>query len=235
MSRVCMCFLCCFLVFLACSDVKQEKVNLSEVRVQKGISHKIDFDNEPLYPKGCLLIDSLLVVYDSDLEENFIKMYDINSNKLVKETGRIGGGPCDFSEVRFLVEYRLSTPYRTFALGDTNNLYAVNVDSLLGGCKKCENRIVEKIPRQLLGYNYILKNNDSLIIANLTGENQLVFYDKKTGSVRGENYYVPNPKINLSKFNLTNNVYGACFASKSDTIAIAYNNLKQIDFVTSKG
>ncbi|ATA75397.1 hypothetical protein CGC52_08210 [Capnocytophaga sp. H2931] len=82
--------MCCFLVFLACSDVKQEKVNLSEVRVQKGISHKIDFDNEPLYPKGCLLIDSLLVVYDSDLEENFIKMYDINSNKLVKETGRIG-------------------------------------------------------------------------------------------------------------------------------------------------
>ncbi len=228
-------FIIVFLSFYSCNQAsKKQIIDLKNVKEEKITATVVSFDKEPMYPKGCMLIDSILVLYEPKLKEGFLSIYDIKSNKLLNKFGNIGNGPCDFSRVRFLQNFKTG---KDFLLGDSKNIYRLNIDSLLVNYKNCENTILQRIPQDLKRYNYILGVKENTIIANTTGENQLVIFNKKDKSQVYKKYYKKEVSLeNINDFCYATQIYDAYYASNNGkNIVIAYENVKRIDIVSADG
>lgn len=226
-----------FLIFfISCSnkDTKKEILNLSDIKYKNIYSEEIIFDEMPMFPKGCSVVDSFLILFEPKLNDGFLSLYSLTSNKLIKRYGKIGNGPCEFITPRFFPNYQSDKKY--LLVGDNKYLYNLNIDSILVGYNNCENSILNFIPAKLKGYNYILKFTDSIIIANITGESQLTFFDLKNDKSFSKNYFSKlNALGNISNFCYSTQVYDAYYSSYNGKIIIAYKYFKSIDIIAENG
>ncbi|NLS45819.1 MAG: hypothetical protein GX969_08810 [Firmicutes bacterium] len=226
-----------FLAFpISCSNknAKKEILNVSDIKLKNIYSEEIIFDEMPMFPKGCSAVDSFLVLFEPKLNDGFLSLYSLTSNKLIKRYGKIGNGPCEFINPRFFSNYPLNKKY--LLIGDSKYLYRLNLDSILMGYNHCENSILNYIPAQLKGYNYILKSTDSIIIANVTGDSQLTFVDLKNNKSFSKNYFSKLKALdNINDFCYSTQVYDAYYSSYNGKIIIAYKYFKYIDIISENG
>lgn len=196
---------------------------------------EMKFDELVMFPKGCKVIDSVLIVFEPKLNDGFLSFYSLNSKKLIKRFGVIGDGPCDFINPRFFQNYNFSDDEKSFLLGDTKYLYKLSLDSILLGYSNCENSIIKFIPFDAKGYNYVLHFSDSNLVVNVTGINQIEEFNQSITEKKSRKYYNKIRGLNISDFVYSTQVYDGYYASYNDKTIIAYKNFKQIDLIYSDG
>lgn len=218
----------------SCAD-KKEVLNLSRVKESKLQLEEISFDVPSLFPKGCCVKDSFLIVFNPKDKEGFLYIYDKGDKTFLKKYGTIGEGPDDFKNPRFLFNDNLLPSKNTLLIGDGTRLYAVNIDAILNSSGKAHDVLTE-IPGNLRLYNYLLHNNDSMLVVNQTGEHQLTFYNKRTKTTDLKNYFEKNGILkDASDFCRAMQIYDAYYSSNRERIAIAYKHWKQIDILSASG
>lgn len=217
-------FLLIFLFPLsACSD-KKEVLALEHVEESTLQLEEVSFDIPSLFPKGCCVKDSFLVIFNPKDKDGFLYIYDKGKKTFLKKYGTIGEGPNDFKNPRFLFNDTWQSSKNTLLIGDGTGLYAVNVNSIFNSSGKAHS-IETQLPDNLRLYNYLLHNDDSTIIVNQTGEHQLTFYNKLTHSIGLKNYFEKSEALkNASDFCHVMQIYDAYYSSNTERIAIAYKH-----------
>lgn len=228
------CFLFLTTLFVSCASDKHETISLEEVQTHEMHLKKMSLEDAPLFPKGCCLIDSILVIYDQKEKNGFLYIYDLNG-QLLGKYGTRGNGPNDFIQPRFVSNGKLVTSNREIYIGDINAVYALNIDSALASVKK-ENLPYTEIPEILSLYNYVLQNTNTMLVVQQTRDRQLTFYNKKTHEIDLKNYFKRLPSLSTaSDLCYVMQVYDAYYSSNEETMVIAYKNRKQIDILSSSG
>lgn len=225
---VSICLLCA-----SCTDTPKV-IDTKGIPVYDVHLNPMELEDAPLYPKGCAIADSLLVVFDPKMSNGFLSFYE-KSGRLIGRYGDIGPGPDDYLNPRFISNGKHLSGTHKVRLGDFKAIYTLDIDSVLSGTPK------SRMPTMLLNeelfyYNYVLYENDSLLIVNQTGDCQLTFYDKVTSESQRKSYYRKLPELsNVSDFCYTMQVYDGYYAWNDYNIVIAYKNRKQIDLVSFGG
>lgn len=195
-------------------------------------STEIHLDEMPMFPKGCKVIDSVLILFEPKLRDGFISLYSLNNNNLIKRFGKIGNGPCDFIDPRFFPNYQFENNERSILIGDSRYLYKLNIDSIISGYNKCESSILSYVPAEMKGYNYILDITDTHITANITSDAQVSKFDLSNNKKETRSFYSKFSGININDFSYATQLYDGYYTSFNDKIIIAYKNLKQIDLIS---
>ncbi|WP_302801173.1 hypothetical protein, partial [Parabacteroides goldsteinii] len=220
--------------FSSCTE-KKEVLTLEHVKVSKLQLEETPFDIPSLFPKGCCIKDSFLVIFDPKDKDGFLYIYNKEKKTLLNKYGIIGEGPNDFKNPRFLFNDNLQISKNTLLIGDVTSLYTVNIDSIFSSSKKAH-YIQTEIPENLRLYNYVLQDNDSMLIVNQTRDHQLTFYNKLTHTIELKNYFEKNRYLkDASDFCHVMQIYDAYYSSNKERIVIAYKNWKQIDIISTSG
>ena len=220
--------------FSSCTE-KKEVLTLEHVKVSKLQLEETPFDIPSLFPKGCCIKDSFLVIFDPKDKDGFLYIYNKEKKTLLNKYGIIGEGPNDFKNPRFLFNDNLQISKNTLLIGDVTSLYSVNIDSIFSSSKKAH-YIQTEIPENLRLYNYVLQDNDSMLIVNQTRDHQLTFYNKLTHTIELKNYFEKNRYLkDASDFCHVMQIYDAYYSSNKERIVIAYKNWKQIDIISTSG
>lgn len=225
-----------FLIFIiiittSCHDNKKV-VDLSRTAECNINLNVINLEDSPLYPKGCCLIDSFLVLFDYKNDEGFISVY--KDTLLYARYGKIGSGPNEFINPTFISNGKCLSYSDGIKIGDVKSIYNLSLDSIIKPSIK--NNLHETIvPEDLRLYNYVLQDTDSFLVVNQTRDKQLTFYRKSDNTIFFKNYFDKIPSIEASDFNYTMQIYDGFYTSNSKTMMIAYKNRKRIDLISSSG
>lgn len=227
---------CLFLIVLlvSCTKEKNTIVNLDKIQTREIHLEKMTLEDAPLFPRGCCLVDSSLVLFDSKDKDGFLSIYNLEG-QLLGKYGTKGNGPNDFIHPKFISNGKFITANRNMYIGDINAVYTLNIDAALVDTRKEELPYTE-IPEKLSMYNYILQNTNILLVVQQTGDKQLAFYDKETCRTDFKNYFEKIPSLNnASDLCYVMQIYDAYYSSNDTTMAIAYKNRKQIDILSLSG
>ncbi len=233
-------FLSVFLVFLAsCNNQTHNLMSLkdstivantiddSKIVTERVELNKLELDDYPLCPIRCCMLDSLLIVQEDWIKnkENVFKVY--YQNKLYTQFGMIGKGPNDF-----LAPTLFSNSYLckdSLIISDFDKINSVFIHS--NGYSKN----TFSLPASLHHSNKFFQNNDSCIIFNRQGDYQLEYFNKKTDTLIGYNYYTkPSTVSDIPDMFCTTQLYQGAFSSNQQYIVIAYRNLKCIDIISMR-
>lgn len=218
----------------SCTD-KKDILTLDGVEETTVYLNEITFNEPSFFPKGCIATDSFLIVFSPKDKEGFIYIYDKEKKNLLAKYGRIGEGPNDFKNPRFLPNKTLLSSDNVLLVDDVTDLYEISIDSILN-TKDYTPVSILKIPDNLMLYNSIIHNSDSMLVLNQTGEHQLTFYDRQTKKVERKNYFKKlKYSSNISDLSYVMQVYDACYSSNNENFVIAYKNWKQIDIISTTG
>lgn len=227
-------FLLLFALLVSCTKNKNTIVNLDKVQTREIHLKKMNLEDAPLFPKGCCLVDSSLVIFDPKNENGFLFIYNLDG-QLLGKYGTKGNGPNDFIQPRFISNGKFITSNGNIQIGDISTVYTLSLDSALVATRK-KNLPYTEIPEKLSMYNYILQNTNSMLVVQQTGENQLTFYDKNIHRTEFKNYFKKIPSLNnASDLCYVMQIYDAYYSSNDKTMAIAYKNRKQIDILSLSG
>ena len=233
MKKNCILFLLIIGVFLSCSDVKHTTIDLKDVQTFEIQLDKMDLEDPPLYPKGCCVVDSFLVIFNPKDKDGFLSIYE--GNNLLGKYGTIGEGSDDFMNPRFISNGKTVYTSRNIQIGDIHGIYTLNIDSVIARVAKSKLPCTE-IPEDLYLYNYVLQNTDSMLVVQQTSDYQLSFYNKITSQTVGKNYFEGISSVrDASDFCYVMQIYDAYYMSNDDNFAIAYKYRKQIDILSSSG
>ena len=94
--------------FSSCTE-KKEVLTLEHVKVSKLQLEETPFDIPSLFPKGCCIKDSFLVIFDPKDKDGFLYIYNKEKKTLLNKYGIIGEGPNDFKNPRFLFNDNFTT------------------------------------------------------------------------------------------------------------------------------
>lgn len=221
-------------LFNSCVD-KKEIVSLAHVESSSLELKEIRFDVSPLFPKGCCVRDSFLVIFEPQDKEGILHVYHKEKGVFLKKYGRIGEGPDDFTNPCFLFNNNLCTSQSTLLIGDVAGVYSVAIDSIFNTSETIH-RLQTKMPDDLRLYNYVLQNNDSMLVVNQTRDCQLTFYNKRTHTTKFKKYFEKTGNLkDASDFCHAMQIYDAYYSSNADRIVVAYKNWKQIDLISASG
>ena len=214
----------------SCFSKEKQVLNLDEFSINNVDLSLMELDSPPLFPKGCVCIDSTLIIYDAKEKEGFLSFY--RGNRKVGCFGNRGEGPNDFRIPRFFPNKKYSN---SILVGDTDKLYIIDIDSAMANVP-LSSFPFEAIPENLRLYNYLLCVTDSMLVVNQTGEFQLAFYDKIKDNVERKNYFEKISSL-YSAPNLcyTMQIYDAYYTSNNESLVIAYKHRKQIDIISKSG
>ena len=227
-------FLFLIVLLASCAKEKNTIVKLDNIQTKEIHLKKMILEDAPLFPKGCCLVDSSLVIFDPKDKDGFLFIYNLNG-QLLGKYGTKGNGPNDFIQPRFISNGKSITNSKDMCIGDINAVYTLNLDSALVATRKKHLPYTE-IPEKLSMYNYILQNTNDMLVVQQTGENQLTFYDKNTYRTDFRNYFKKIPSLNnASDLCYVMQIYDAHYSSNDKTMAIAYKNRKQIDILSLSG
>ncbi len=225
------------LSLVACIKKTDSRVILDPDKIESFnlISEEIEFDEMPMFPKGCKVVDSILILFEPNLNDGFLSLYSLNSNQLIKRFGILGDGPCDFINPRFFQNYQFDSDKRSLFVADSKYFYNLNVDSIIAGYDNCENTKIDYVPAELKGFNYILKLSDTSIIANITGDYQINKFNILNKETETLSYYSKLPGLDVNDFVYATQIYDGYYTSNDKYIIIGYKNFKQIDILSSEG
>jgi hypothetical protein len=198
-------------------------------------SERINLDEPPLFPKGCCVKDSLLILFEAKEKDGFLCLYSLKSLKKVAKYGAIGNGPCEFSSAKIFFNENLLPLNRAVLAGDNKHFYQLHIDSIFNGYDNCENAVLTYAYSELNPYNYVLHISDSLIIVNKTGDHQLTFYNPKTRQSSSKNYFSKIKGMDVSDFVYNTQIYDAHYSSSKDKIVVAYKYFKCLDIISKDG
>ncbi len=208
-----------------------DKTNVIIKNEQNLSMQEIKFSNEasPLFPRGCLIKDSLLIVFEPKDKVGFLHIYNKNDYSFIRKIGHKGDGPNEFVRPRFMVNINTQTDNKIL-IGDIDGLFSLDISS---------DSIVKNkeiiFPANLETYNYVLQNSNDTLIVNQTREHQLSVYDKKNDKLLFKDYYDEDLlNGNFSDFAKVNIIYDAYFTSNEDFILISYKHFKVIDLISKE-
>ena len=218
------------IAFSGCSSDKCN-VNLQDVDSTSVKLTEISFKEEPpLFPKGCMVKDSLLIMFEPKDKDGFLHIYSTETNRFIKKLGKKGRGQNEFMLPRLLGNGKFKSDKNCILLGDINGIYSVNISS-----DHYEKVLHTALPEDLSQCNYILENTDNVLTVNQTGEYQLTFYDKRNDEVSFKNYFDESLiDDDLPDFDRVTQAFDAYYSANDENIMIAYKNFKVIDLVSLK-
>lgn len=217
------------ILFISCKG-DNTNANLEGSQTFELLLNKITFDGEqPLYPRGCLTHDSLMVVFEPKDRQGFLYVYNIYNKSFIRKIGKKGESPNEFVRPRFITN-NSTLRNQDLIIGDINGLYSLDITS--DSIQKKEETI---FPANLETYNYVLHNSPDTLIVNQTREHQLTIYNKKNDQIFFKDYYdkelLEKP---VSEFANVNIVFDAYYTSNNNLIMIAYKNFKIIDLISKE-
>lgn len=191
---------------------------------------KLELDEYPLYPMSCFFAGDNLIV-----EENFQKqrtdLFKIyNSQKLKFKYGCIGESDDEF-KFPFLKDCSGFVD-SVFYVDDFDKFVTIN----LGADGMVIGRDIFHFPNELVPVNQTISFQDSVIAVWLTGESLLTFYDMKSKSKKGFNFYEkPKAVEAVDDYFLNMNLFRCEYGSCGDYIIEVFNNFKMINIISMKG
>ena len=226
-----------FIGILSCTEKKSKKklMKIEDIKTFNIKSTEIELNEMPMFPKGCRVIDSTLILFEPKLTDGFLSLYSLKSNTLIKRFGEIGNGPCDFINPRFFQNYQFKNDEKSFLIADSKYFYKLNIDSIITGYNNCKNSIIEYVPAEMKGYNYILNLSDTYITANVTGNSQVEQFNLLNKERKSMNYYPKLSGLDINDLAYSTQIYDAYYTSNNENIIIAYKHLKQIDILSLNG
>ena len=225
-------FIPLFLVIaFSCCNRDKTNVNLQDVDSIVIKLTEMSFEKEPpLFPRGCTVKDTMLIVFESKDKEGFLHIYSTETNRFIKKIGKKGNGQNEFLLPRLISNGKFKCDKNCILLGDVKGIYSVDISS-----DHCEKVLHTALPENLSLCNYILENTDSVLTINQTREYQLTFYDKYNDEVSFENYFDENLiDDDLPDFERVTQAFDAYYSANDENIMIAYKNFKVIDLVSLK-
>ncbi|MDE6339863.1 MAG: TolB-like 6-bladed beta-propeller domain-containing protein, partial [Muribaculaceae bacterium] len=148
----------------------------------------------------------------------------------ISAIGRIGEGPDDFINPRILNSL---TTGDAFFIGDAKKVVRYSADSIClayyaGGIR-------QSLPPEVMLYNYLLIDSDSLFVYSQTGEHPVSVYDPHDQRLSFIDYF-PDIEWNEGSEYIRNmEVFANCMTSNGENIAIAYHNWNTISIITPAG
>jgi hypothetical protein len=211
----------------SCSKTSDNNiVQSSDIKSINVIVEDTPYSQYTLFPQDAVIIsDTILVVYEPKIKDGFISVYNENNHTKIAQLGAYGSAPDQFLNPRPLFDIDLSND--KFYIADLSGIYSFD--------PKCENysqpkgAIVDKIPDEFKLFNYLLSDNDSLMVCNQTGCHQLTIYNKVNQSINYRDFFPNNTDLQTNELVNNMNVYESCYTCSNDNVAIAYHNWKQID------
>ena len=220
------------LIVFGCNNTIEKKViDESKIEVQQINLEKIDLPNLGLVPKGCCFVDSFLVVYNAQVNDSIISVY--KDREMVVSFGKIGNGSGEMNMPRFVGKGRTINRYLPIMTGSEYRLYDFQDSNFSEGTMKY---LTEKMPEENMLANYVLYNDDSLMVLNVTGDYQLLFYDKNNDNSRAVSF-IDDKFLGDGVFDMVyaTTVFGASYNCNGKYIVIAYYRQKMIDIVSMSG
>lgn len=183
-------------------------------------------------PSGIWVMDSLLILKDEGYEylgHDFLRIYSLNTGKLVSRFGRIGRGPGEFLLPRFF-----KCGSRSFLIIEKLKYYLFDVDSLL---KHKDYRPLRfEVKDWLKGTNFACLYRDSVLVLNAMSEEQLTFVYPGGDRVRHyKNYPEWTAVSGITDFIANTKVYAANYnvhPGTKDRVNIAYRYFPAVDIVS---
>ena len=220
------------MILLGCKNsIEKVFIDESEVEVQQIRLEKIDLPYLGLVPKGCCFVDSLLVVYNSRVNDSIISVY--KDRKLVASFGKIGGSKDELQRPMFVGKGRCMKQCVPLVTGLEYRMYDLQHSDFGNGVIQFH---TENMPEDAMLANYVLYNDDSLMVLNVTDDYQLLFYDKINDNSRTVSFvddkFLGDDVDDVAYCVI---VYGASYNCNGKYIVIAYNKQKMIDIVSMSG
>ena len=164
-----------FILLSSCNE--REIVNMDGVKHTEIQLTPLELENDLLFPKGCFVLDSILVLYDGKDKENFLYAY--KDGQIFSKFGQRGEGLNEFINPRFICK---GINKSLIQIGDETGIYSLDLNALIQGTPKQELLALE-LPEELRLYNYLLRIDKDNIVVNQKGEKQLTFYNRHIKSV----------------------------------------------------
>lgn len=219
------------MVTISCSKNKKNIIVDEEYPVLNAKLTDVVLDENTLFPTDLyLLSDTILVVNDSKNKDGFITFYDTNTQQPIAAFGKIGDGPNDFINPRFL--HNKTTDHDLY-VGDAKKIVQFSVDSIRE--MNYQGERVMSVPIEMMFYNYILMDNDSVIVFSQTGEHPISGLNKKKQELKFTDYYPDIQWDGGSEYIRNMEVFSNSMTSNSELIAIAYHNWNIISIVSLNG
>lgn len=228
-------FLILLVALVSCKHSNESVLSTKEVETVNLKAEEFVLNEMLLFPKGCCIRDSFIVVFEPKLKDGFLAVYSLNSGRLLRRYGKKGESPTDFHNPRFILDETLLNTSSELLIGDSDALYSLKIDSIVSDSSYIHH-LQMKLPREIMPYNYILSVSDSTLVANTTSEKQLMYYKRLSKEKTLKNVYRRIDKlVGVDEFCCTTQIYDAYYAANKDNIIIAYKNWKQIDLVSLDG
>lgn len=237
MEKYCRIFLViCVLGLVSCREnYKVKTVNLNGVKETFLQSEEVKLSESPLFPKGCCIRDSFLIVFEPKLSDGFLLIYNEHTGELIKRYGTRGEGPSDFINPRFIFNANLLSSLEYLLIGDVDALYLLDVDSIVS-TNQYIHSLYFSLPEEVSLYNYVLAISDTCLIVNQTCDAQLTYYNLKSKHVNKRNFFEKRANMrDVSDFCYATQICDAYYTSSQNSIIIAYKNKKQIDIISMSG
>ncbi len=187
--------------------------------------------DESLYPIDLVQADdSILVVYEPKGENYYLKVFDINTGKMINSLCNKGNGPEDYLNLRFMPG--LDIGGNCLAVGDFRRINAFATDSI--ATQGYTGHTILIIPEQLGLYNYILSINDNKIVFSQTGEHPVSIFYPETQEVIYIDHHPDYITEELSPLVMNMEIYDATYACHNNLVVKAYKNWNQIDLIDSE-
>ena len=105
-------------LLVSCTKDKNAIVNLDKIPIREIHLEKMNLEDAPLFPRGCCLVDSSLVLFDSKDKDGFLSIYNLEG-QLLGKYGTKGNGPNDFVQPKFISNGKFITANRNMHIGDS--------------------------------------------------------------------------------------------------------------------
>ena len=191
--------------------------------------HRLDLEEQPLYPMSVFFAGENLVVLESTgkAKTDLFKIY--HNQKLVSKFGTIGQGADDFKHPFLYDQGKFEDS--CFWIEDMDKFVQINVDA--------DGNVIDKkvvnFPDEMVPVNQVAYYRDSVCAYRKTDEYQLSFFDMASKQRSGYNFYEkPKGAEDVSDFYLNMNLFRCAYGSCGDNIVVAYNNFKIIDIISAK-
>ncbi len=225
LKNIGLCFIASWIV--SCSNTDNNKIlQSSSIPTTDVKTSDTPYSQSTMFPQDALLLsDSILVVYEPKLEDGFICVYNDKTHDQIAQFGSLGPAPDQFINPRPLFDGILSAD--KFFVADLKGIYAF--DAFNDYSNRVKGDFIEQIPEDFKLYNYLLANNDSVMVCSQTGPHQLSIYNKTTKAVGYRDFFPNNTDIATNDLVKNMNVYEASYTCSENLVAAAYHNWKQID------
>lgn len=220
------------LIFVSACSTKSNKIAvISDYAEVHADLCDFAINDNLLFPTDLIIqSDSILTVYEAKNTSSFLNTYNTNTLELISAKGDIGDGPKDFINPRILHDL---TTDGSFYIGDVKKICAFPIDSL--SQEYYTGSIIQSIPPEMMYYNYILIDRDSIIVYSQTGEHPISIFNRQNLKLSFTDYFPDIDWGEGSPYILNMDVFANSMTSNGENVAIAYRNWNAVSLITPEG